>query len=224
MIKLFTKPQFSLVDTDKSEPVLIKGTKTKRLIALLALAPDYTRSRAWVKKRLWSDRSEEQAAGSLRQCISEVRKSLGVHNHILLSDSINLSLDNALFCLDATPASQLANDIPELAYEYLEDLDSIKDRRFCLWLTSVREKNREKHKVAHARQRSSVVKPSSGNFMVIFDQSFGNGLHENVLGNQLLTSVSKFLLEMPKVTIVGSEPTDENPLKANQVRGCRLSV
>src|SRR5262245_2979526 len=60
-------------DTDLSPP----GKKLRALIALLALAPDAGWPRERLTAFLWGDRDEEQARGSLRQALAELRRSLG---------------------------------------------------------------------------------------------------------------------------------------------------
>jgi len=225
VIKLQTSPRFKLVDLRHDESITIKGTKTKGLIALLAMAPDYCRSRAWVKQRLWSDRSEEQASGSLRQCISDIKKSLDSRKHLLVTEGTNLALEHTMFCVECVPSCTTI-DGAAIAFdkEFLEDLDTIKDPQFRLWLNSVRETHSNQPKVDKASTSVAISKGNLGPFLVIFDKQLGAGLHENVLGSELLTSISKFLLEMPDVAIIDSISAEENPLLAKEVRGCRVFI
>lgn len=219
-VTLGCSPQFRLRDSDTGAPVPVKGTKTKGLIALLAYAPNQTRSRAWIKKHLWSDRSEEQASGSLRQCISDIKKSVGDYKDFLKTEGANLSLDGLLFsfesCADETGAAG--------GTELLEDLDAIKDPQFKRWLSSLREDQAKFEEVSQAIAPPTQDKSVDDRFLVVFDKRFGGGLHENVLGSELLTSISKFLLEMPEIQVIDAASLKENPLTHKQVRGCHITI
>lgn len=53
--------------------IVIRGRRTRSLLAYLLLAPDQTASRERLAGLLWSDRSDAQARSSLRQCLLELR-------------------------------------------------------------------------------------------------------------------------------------------------------
>ena len=55
------------------EAVQISNRKARALIAYLALTPNNTESRERLAGLLWSDRAEEQARGSLRQTLKQIR-------------------------------------------------------------------------------------------------------------------------------------------------------
>jgi len=57
------------------EPLALKGRKAQALLARLALAPGTPCGRESLTALLWSDRGEEQARGSLRQALAELRRS-----------------------------------------------------------------------------------------------------------------------------------------------------
>ena len=61
---------------DSGQALALKGRKTQALLATLALAPGVARSRDSLTGLLWSDRAEEQARGSLRQALAELRRAL----------------------------------------------------------------------------------------------------------------------------------------------------
>ncbi|MCY4334962.1 MAG: hypothetical protein OXC60_09855 [Litoreibacter sp.] len=67
---------FSITDEDGAD-LTPRATKTQALVALLATSKHYRRSRAWLQDHLWSDREAEQASGSLRQTLHDLRKTLG---------------------------------------------------------------------------------------------------------------------------------------------------
>lgn len=103
-----------------------KGVKTQALVALLALAPGMTRSRAWLQDKLWSDRGPEQASGSLRQAIYQLRVSLGPDAGALICDRRTVGLDPAR--VSVLPRQ------PGEAADFLEGLD-VRDPEFEDWLS-----------------------------------------------------------------------------------------
>jgi TolB-like protein/Tfp pilus assembly protein PilF len=61
---------------DSGPELALKGRKAQALLAYLAAAPGVARSRDGLTGLLWSDRAEEQARGSLRQALAELRRAL----------------------------------------------------------------------------------------------------------------------------------------------------
>lgn len=76
MLRLTIHGRFRAKDQLGSE-IPIKSKKGRALLAYLALPPGKHRSREELMTLLWSDRSDEQARGSLRQVLSALRRSLG---------------------------------------------------------------------------------------------------------------------------------------------------
>lgn len=87
--------------------------KVRALLALLALSPDQRRSRQWLIDRLWSDRSPEQALGSLRQALVDLRKSFGDRSDVLLIDreSIGLAATRVRVVHADEPGAGLLEDV-----------------------------------------------------------------------------------------------------------------
>lgn len=110
-----------------------RGRKACALIAMLALSPDFKRTRVWLQDRLWGRRGAEQGAGSLRQSLSEIRRSLGSDHPVLVADRYVLSLERALFDLDVEPSMTIAP-----GRELLEGLD-IGEEGFEDWLRLQRQ-------------------------------------------------------------------------------------
>jgi hypothetical protein len=114
-----------------------RGSKARALLAMLCRTPDRCRPRRWLESRLWSDRGPEQASGSLRQTLSELRKALGPLAGDLHSDRYCVGLTGVATDLDRDPeAVRLA-----LAggREFLEGMD-ILDRAFADWLSEERQR------------------------------------------------------------------------------------
>lgn len=70
-----------------------KSAKAQALLAMLAVAPRGIRTREWLKSKLWSTRAPEQASGSLRQCLLQIRNSLGSAAQIISASRQNVSID-----------------------------------------------------------------------------------------------------------------------------------
>ena len=96
--------------------------KSQALLALLATAPGYRRSRVWLADKLWSDRDAERADGSLRQALSEIRRTLGGAAGTLCADRRNVWL-----------AAQTVVDIDGDDGTFLEGID-VRDPEWEDWL------------------------------------------------------------------------------------------
>ena len=106
-----------------------KSKKAMGLLALLAVSDNHTRVRRWIENMLWSDRAPEQARGSLRTTLVDIRKSLGDFAPILGSDRTSVWLD----------ADRIETDLDDedSTREFLEGLD-ITDPEFNDWLMQQR--------------------------------------------------------------------------------------
>lgn len=121
-----------LRDTDGHD-LTPRARKAQGLLALLGTSPGLRRSRSWLQDKLWSDRGPEQGAASLRQCLTEIRRSLGDHVHCLVAETgwVGLDPDQVEVLLSAPPGPQGATS------EFLEGLD-IRDPEFENWLRDQR--------------------------------------------------------------------------------------
>ena len=121
--------------------------KAEVLLAYLALTPGLRHPRERLINLLWSDRSEEQARNSLRQCLSAIKKSLGdVADMVLQVDRTTVSLIPELIDIDVHEFERLAaeGDYESLTTaadlyqgEFLEGI-SIRDASCQEWLDSER--------------------------------------------------------------------------------------
>src|SRR5262245_24774527 len=83
------------------------GKKLRALIVCLALSPEAPWSRERLAALLWDDRDEEQARGSLRQALAELRRLLGEPDP-LLADRETISLKPSGVDVDALEFARLA--------------------------------------------------------------------------------------------------------------------
>ena len=129
-----------------------KAQKARALVALLALAPRGARSRVWLRDKLWSESGEEQSSASLRQALTDVRRSLGeLADELLISDNYTVSLNLARMKIDALDPEMagIVGGDADAGQELLEGFD-ISDPEFEEWLTLERQ-------VWRTRLESNVV-------------------------------------------------------------------
>ena len=118
-----------------------KSRKSRAILAMLAVAPRGSRSRVWLRDKLWSDRGEDQASASLRQALLDIRSALGpAAAHLVSADKHTVSLDLAALHIDALEA--LKPTAPKGGFgqteNFLEGID-VRDPEFEEWLTLERQ-------------------------------------------------------------------------------------
>ena len=85
-----------------------RSNKARGIVALLALTPDRKRSRRWIEAKLWSDRGPDQASGSLRQALMDLRTSLGPAAGALQADREFVSLAGLATDIETKPEATRA--------------------------------------------------------------------------------------------------------------------
>ncbi|MBP1849126.1 hypothetical protein [Rhizobium halophytocola] len=128
------------------------GKKARALIALLATSPGYERHRRWLEDKLWSDRGPEQASASLRQTLSEIRRTLKGYDHLITIDRNTVRLSAAHVVTDLEDAELHALE----GRDFLEGLD-VRDPEFEEWLRLTRNHFAAPPSVA----MPSVARPTS---------------------------------------------------------------
>ena len=118
--------------SESGENLTPKSAKACGLLALLAASPDMRRPRRWLEDKLWSDRGPDQASASLRQTLSQLRRTFKSHNGLLLIDRKSVRLHPDFIEVDRT-----APDGPS-GPQFLEGLD-IRDPEFENWLREQRQ-------------------------------------------------------------------------------------
>lgn len=135
------------------QPLALKGRKTQALLACLALAPGVAHPRERLTGLLWGDRGEEQARGSLRQALAELRRALGAGDGaVLVATRDTIALDGQAVTSDAAEFARLAEAgtpeaVARAATLYRGDLldgVEIPDPAFQDWLAAERARFRER--------------------------------------------------------------------------------
>ncbi|WP_187430958.1 hypothetical protein ROLI_033480 [Roseobacter fucihabitans] len=140
-----------------------KGRKECALLAILTLTEGHRQSRKWLQTHLWSDRGDQQGAGSLRHALSNLRKVLP---DAIGADRSDIWLDPEYFYFD-----HLSEDTVRPGEELLQGID-IRDDSFEDWLRNTRqwfEASRE------AVRTSPSSQPEIAARQIIFDVRQVNG-------------------------------------------------
>ena len=120
--------------------------KSQALLAMLAVSPRGSRSRSWLRDKLWSDRSEEQSSASLRQALLDIRRSFNDNKDILVADRHTVTLDLSRVSIDLLEVMKRGDsgdfpseiDSENIAEHLFEGID-IHDPEFEEWLTLERQ-------------------------------------------------------------------------------------
>lgn len=150
--KMFLLGIFRLEDAYGAR-VNISSSKAQGLLALLATTPNGERNRIWLQSMLWSDRGPEQAAGSLRQSLTFLRKALKPAGISLETDRQRIALD-----LSSVEIVQSGDG------DFLEGID-VRDQEFERWLSDERQQ-RQSIVEAELRPSSGLERQSSGQWKI----------------------------------------------------------
>lgn len=134
-LRLFLLGPFQIAAPDGRD-LTPRRHKANALLAMVAVADRGQRARSWLCARLWSDRSQEQALGSLRQSLSDLRRALGADwRRYLRIDGFNVAVNLDTVWVDALALREEgAFGIEPEAGEFLEGID-VRDDEFEDWLT-----------------------------------------------------------------------------------------
>ena len=162
------------------------GMKERALLALLLLSPGQRRTRVWLQDKLWSDRAPEQASGSLRQALSNVRKALGPAADRLKSDRTTLWL---------APEVDIGNADPG---ELLDDIH-IRDPEFTDWLRD----ERQSREAAPMPPGPGLVLPDRRRALVVLRQSdFGASSRLTFLAHAIAQRISGDLVLVGEIDVI----------------------
>lgn len=124
---IYLRGTFRIEDADGCR-VPLRSMKAQGLLALLATSPKAERSRPWLQSKLWSDRGADQASGSMRQALTQLRKVLTPVGIVLETDRRRIALDLETVRIETGGTGDL-----------VEGLD-VRDGEFETWLTVERSR------------------------------------------------------------------------------------
>ncbi|MBD3756343.1 MAG: hypothetical protein IE937_12115, partial [Gammaproteobacteria bacterium] len=137
--QLYLLGAFALRDSSGTDRTP-KNKKAQAILAMLALSPRGTRTRAWLRNKLWSNSDEHHASSSLRQTLFELKKAFGPYTTDFIEfdrQSVSLQLDRIwvdVRVLTDNPGGMPARgQVLNLDLEFLEGMD-INDEEFEDWL------------------------------------------------------------------------------------------
>lgn len=168
-----------------------KSAKARAIIAILARTLGGTRSRAFLEGCLWSDRGREQAAGSLRQALSEIRKALGPQQAWLQADRQSITLGPHQTDLEEHPAETL-RAITQ-GRMLLEDI-RVTDPVFVAWLTAERRQFRSRGLGGMAQSGAVAAEPIRGRPLIlrIADGHSAEAFHGQLIGDAIAHLMADF--------------------------------
>jgi DNA-binding SARP family transcriptional activator len=198
MLILRTIGPMRVLDEDGTD-LAPSGRKARAILALLAFSPGRRRARAWIQDRLWSDRSEKQGAESLRQALSDIRRSLGDRRDALTTGGGFVELAPEAWTIDVTTGREhfLAG-----RSELFEDLD-IRDPEFEHWIRDCRAWAAETERVASPSRR---VVPT-----IVVRDDLPPGSADRWIVQTLSGHIAGSLLEHGDFNILGTEVSSSQP-------------
>ncbi len=176
-----------------------KSAKARGLLAILCLTPDRRRTRRWLESRLWSDRGPEQASGSLRQALTEIRRHLGPDRTLLLADREEVMLQADAFLVDLDSEPEATRQALGQGRELLEGLD-VRDGEFQNWLCD--ERRRLKSGSQDPRNSKGVLPATSENLTLELLPSVDGAREENLLALALANLAGKLVSEFAVIDVI----------------------
>ena len=181
-----------------------RGLKTRGLVALLAVADNYRRSRSYLQDKLWSTRQPEQGSASLRQSLSELRRALGPCKTVLRCDRGIVEFVPDAVEIVRSPAPKTTA---------FEDLD-IRDPEFENWLRDIRVQLRHSANATApgllAPATSPAVKPGVRTPLIVFRSTRELGVADNWVYQRFRESVITSVRELGDVDFIDmSDPIQQ---------------
>jgi tetratricopeptide (TPR) repeat protein len=192
---------------------------------MLATGPAMSRSRSWLMDHLWSDRSPDQASGSLRQSLREIRKALGKDKQKIVSGQSMVRLDAEHVWIDGSDDAYLskiaASSDEEL--EFLSNID-INDREFEHWVRDKRQYFAERIETLRSQLpigRRNKTPADSSAPTILRGTATGSDRKWGVFSEILSDLVCKSLGDFGPVRVVGASD-DRSIARSKQRHAIRL--
>ena len=180
-----------------------RGAKARAILAMLCQTPDRRRARRWLEGKLWSDRAAEQASGSLRQALTEIRKALGAEADRLQTDRDMVRLTRVTTDLERDRDSAIR--ALQSGREFLEGIDII-DQAFEDWLRDERARVEGALGVRRPDLARHPVEQTARLPFVIRLGGLPDGLG-SFAGRALADSIGRLLGEFAHIDVYGSGGT-----------------
>ncbi|WP_421784061.1 hypothetical protein [Kiloniella litopenaei] len=169
----------------------VRSTKLRAMIALLAMAPDMTRTRSWLQDKLWSLSGAELGRASLRRGLSDLKRAIGADFETLFEVCHdNIALNENVVELVGTPAEG----------EFLEGIE-IAEGGFTSWVNEQRSNRPQLSSTLEFFNPSDKTGILPAVAVLPFLQSFKRD-GENVLGDMLAEEVSRALSRSQLIDVI----------------------
>ncbi|WP_125933009.1 hypothetical protein [Kiloniella majae] len=169
----------------------VRSTKLRAMIALLAMAPDMTRTRSWLQDKLWSLSGAELGRASLRRGLSDLKRAIGPDFEALFDVSHdNIALNDDVVELVGTPTEG----------EFLEGIE-IAEGGFTSWVNEQRNNRPQLISSLEFFNPSDKTGILPAVAVLPFLQSFQRD-GENVLGDMLAEEVSRALSRSQLIDVI----------------------
>ncbi|WP_120497260.1 hypothetical protein [Kiloniella sp. EL199] len=169
----------------------VRSTKLRAMIALLAMAPDMTRTRSWLQDKLWSLSGAELGRASLRRGLSDLKRAIGPDFEALFDVSHdNIALNDDVVELVGTPTEG----------EFLEGIE-IAEGGFTSWVDEQRNNRPQLISSLEFFNPSDKAGILPAVAVLPFLQSFKRD-GENVLGDMLAEEVSRALSRSQLIDVI----------------------
>lgn len=178
----------------ESENLTPSGSKVAALLALVAVSDGTACTKEWVRSKLWSDRSPDQAKDSLRQAIASLKKCLGKYDDILIVKRNELAVDRSKTLIDVYDKFPKCHS--EEQNQFLAGL-KVKDKMFCEWMSITREKFA--HKDGNNVTTNAEKQPSC--ITIGISPIVSHGEDSIIVGQMLITELTSALRELGSFTI-----------------------
>lgn len=165
----------------------LSSQKAQALAALLITAPHFTRSRVWLREKLWSDRAPAQQSASLRQALAVMRRALGPAEALVRADRKNISLN---------PGAIALNEGSGLFLEGME----IRDFEFDAWLRIERGRRGRSEGLLAAIEDTSPG-PAMAPRMLVFEKPEPGNPVEALVTDLFVDALARSLSEQFSVSI-----------------------
>ncbi|WP_417433679.1 hypothetical protein [Kiloniella sp.] len=189
-LKLRLYGTFSAEWSDGSK-LNVRSAKLRAMIALLAMAPDMTRTRSWLQDKLWSLSGVELGRASLRRGLSDLKRAIGPDfDSLFVVSHDNIGLNHDLVELIGTSAEG----------EFLEGLE-ITEGGFTSWVNEQRSNRPQLISALEFFNPSDKTGILPAVAVLPFLQSFKRD-GENVLGDMLAEEVSRALSRSQLIDVI----------------------
>ena len=217
MLSLNVFGQLRIGDPDGNDRAP-RSAKARGLLALLATAPHYSRSRIWLQDKLWSDRDARKGSDSLRQTLVEIRKAFGPYQEILQADREKVALDPSRFKVSYRLVESLGDWGDE--QDAFAGID-IPDPEFEDWIRDTRLSLAEKARVSafDAPHASAPPKPA-----IFFQFHSDTQSASELINSRMMTLTTASLHDLDDFQIFPHIPDAARGVSRQPISGLSVSV